>query len=198
MRSKVWKAITEYLQKYVDSKNDTVLELGAGYCDFINNIVAKKKIAIDTNKDVMKYVDKDVLFYENSSCNLNAVDDYSVNVVFASNLFEHLDHTEIDDSLREAKRVLVSGGKLIVIQPNFRYSYREYFDDYTHKTAYSHISLSSKLHSAGFIKALVIPRFLPLTMDSKLPKSYLLTKIYLSFPFKPFAKQMMLIFNKAK
>ena len=51
-RSKVWRAITEYLQKYVNDKTDCVLDLGAGYCDFINNINAPIKFPVGTTADI--------------------------------------------------------------------------------------------------------------------------------------------------
>ena len=49
-RHKVWKAICEYLQKYID-KNASILEIGAGYCDFINQIKASRKVALDIDEN---------------------------------------------------------------------------------------------------------------------------------------------------
>ena len=53
-RNVVWEAIAEYLQKYIPY-NSMVLDCGAGYCDFINNIQVKNKYAIDIDKSILKY-----------------------------------------------------------------------------------------------------------------------------------------------
>ncbi len=48
-REVMWKILCKnYFQKFL-KKNDTVLDLAAGYCEFINNIKCKNKIAVDLN-----------------------------------------------------------------------------------------------------------------------------------------------------
>ena len=39
-----WRPICRYLQRYVDPRG-TTLDLGAGYCHFINKIVSLEKLA---------------------------------------------------------------------------------------------------------------------------------------------------------
>ena len=48
-------------------------------------------------------------------------EDHSVNVVYASHMVEHLDPEEAAAFLREARRVLVSGGTLRLALPNLRW-----------------------------------------------------------------------------
>ena len=193
-RIKVWKAITEYLQPYVGD-NKTVFDLGAGYGDFINLIKAKKKYALDISADVKDYINKDVVFIHKPSTSLEDLPTNSVDVVFSSNLMEHLDRAQLDQTMKGVKRSMKSGGVLILIGPNFRYAYREYFDDYTHKTIFTHVSLADLMFEYGFKPIKVVPKFLPLSLKSKLPKSYLLTKLYLHSPIHPMGKQMLLIFE---
>ena len=195
-RSKVWKAISEYLQKYVDQKNDCVLDLGCGYADFINNIKASRKIAVDINADAKKYCKKDVLFLNESVDHLKAIKKSSVNVIFASNLLEHLDDRELRSLTKEINRILIKNAYLILLQPNFKYAYREYFDDYTHKKIFTHISLKDYFEANEFIAIKVIEKFLPISLKSRLPKSYILTKLYIASFYKPLAKQMLLVFKK--
>jgi|WetSurMetagenome_2_1015567.scaffolds.fasta_scaffold292911_2 ubiquinone/menaquinone biosynthesis C-methylase UbiE len=195
-RTKVWKAITEYLQENIRTDSDTVLDLGAGYCDFINNIKACKKIAIDINPETIQFCNSEVKFYCASVDNISALDENSVDVLFASNLLEHLDDAELAATLKEISRVVKKGAKIILIQPNYRYSYKEYFDDYTHKKIFTHISLKDYFQANGFEALKVYPKFLPFSLKSRLPKSYMLTKIYLLSFWKPMAKQMLLIFRK--
>ena len=190
----VWKAITEYLQPYV-GLNKTVLDLGSGYGDFINLIKAKKKYALDISLGVKNYINKEVVFINKPSTSLEDIPTNSLDVVFSSNLMEHLDRTQLDQTMEGVKRCIRNGGVLILIGPNFRYAYREYFDDYTHKTIFTHISLADAMFEYGFKSVKIIPRFLPLSLKSKLPKSYLLTKMYLNSPIRPLGKQMLLIFE---
>ncbi len=196
-RTKVWRAITEFLQKFINEEA-TVLDLGSGYGDFINNIRAKKKIATDINPEAKKYCSKGVIFIKALSTDLSSVDSKSVDTVFASNLFEHLDELQIQETIKEIKRILKKNGKLIVIQPNFRYAYKGYFDDFTHKSIFTHVSFCDLFVASGFKVDICMPKFLPLTLKSKLPKSYWLTKMYINNPIKPLSGQMLLIFSKER
>ena len=48
-RMEVWQALTRhYFQRWVKS-TDTVMDVGAGYCEFINSIKAARKFALDSN-----------------------------------------------------------------------------------------------------------------------------------------------------
>lgn len=195
-RTKVWKAINEYLQKFVP-REATVLDLGCGYADFINGIKAKKKYAIDLNPEMARNIrDKETTFTAQSALDEFSLPDLSADVVFASNFMEHFDNDELDVLLSNIKAKLKPAGKLILIQPNIYYAYREYWDDYTHKKAFSHSSLSDFLKSHDFNIIHTEKKFIPFSLKSRLPKSYFLTKMYLKAPFKPFAKQLLMIAKK--
>ncbi|MDP7115954.1 MAG: class I SAM-dependent methyltransferase [Candidatus Woesearchaeota archaeon] len=191
-RDKVWSAIVSHIQKYIP-KEAIVLDLGCGYGNFINNVQAKEKHAIDLNKDFKSHLAENVQFKAGSVLDLKHLKKNYFDVVFASNLLEHLDHKENDSLLQSIKSLLKPEGRLILIQPNYRYSQKKYFDDYTHKTAHSHVSIRDLLNAKGFSVVKLVPRFLPFSLKSKLPKSKLLTKIYLKLPYKPFAKQMLIV-----
>src|ERR1700752_2575571 len=48
-RSEVWETLNQFFfQQWINSQ-DTVLDLGAGYCEFINSVRAKVKLALDLN-----------------------------------------------------------------------------------------------------------------------------------------------------
>ena len=196
-RSRVWKAVAEYLQQFVRHDMDRVLDLGAGYCDFINNIKAREKFAVDMNPQGAQFCGPGVSFFCASATDLGVLATDSVDVLFASNLLEHLDDGEMACAMNEFHRVLAPGGRVILMQPNFRYAYREYFDDYTHKKIFTHISLRDFFQANGFEAIRVQPRFLPFSLKSRLPKSYFLTKLYLLSPYKPMAGQMLLVLKKA-
>ena len=67
-----------------------VLDLGAGYGDFINAVSARRRIAVDTWPGVADHVDGGVETHVTPVTRLEAIEPGSVDYAFASNLFEHL------------------------------------------------------------------------------------------------------------
>lgn len=191
-RAKVWRAICEDLQRHIDP-GGVVCDLGCGYGDFINTIRAREKLAVDTSSESARHLDPSVRFLQTRADDLSGIGPHTVDVVFASNLLEHLDDEELSRTLAEVRRVLRPGGTFIALQPNYRYCYREYFDDYTHKKVLSHISLSDLLAAEGFEPVQVRPRYLPLSFKSVFPKSYWLTKLYLGLRIGFLGKQMLMV-----
>jgi SAM-dependent methyltransferase len=53
---------------------------------------------------------------------------------------EHLNNP--DKFLIEARRVLKPGGKILCLVPDWESNYKIYFDDFTHKTPFTKISLN--------------------------------------------------------
>jgi SAM-dependent methyltransferase len=191
-RRRVWQAICEYLQPWVPGKA-RVLDIGAGYCDFINQIHAATKIAADRNPDVAGHCGPDVRFLEMPSIQALDLPASSVDVVFASNFLEHLSEPDLAALFDRLASILAPGGRLILIQPNYYYSVREYWDDFTHLKAFSHTSLGDFLRSRGYDILRMEKRFIPFSFKTVLPKSYFLTRLYLSLPVRPLAKQMLFV-----
>jgi ubiquinone/menaquinone biosynthesis C-methylase UbiE len=124
---------------------------------------------------------------------LGELDDASFDVVFASNLLEHLERAQSDQLLAEAVRVLRPGGRLILLQPNFRLQPGRYFDDYTHVAIFTDQSLRDYLAAGGWQVEHVAPRFLPLSMRSRGSSLSFLVPWYLRSPVKPLAGQMLVV-----
>jgi ubiquinone/menaquinone biosynthesis C-methylase UbiE len=197
-RNVVWKEIVRFLNPFLAGK-DTILDLGAGYCDFINTVTASHKIAVDISPELANYADKDVKQVNTLATDLSAVASSSVDVVFSSNLLEHLDDTELALCMKEVKRVLKNGGLFITMQPNYRLAYKTYFDDFTHKKVFSDESLKGFLVSQGFDVLRSYPRFLPFSLKSRpsiIPVSSYIVRLYLMLPWKPFAGQMLFVSKK--
>jgi SAM-dependent methyltransferase len=190
-RTVLWRALWHYYFSRLIRPEDCVLDLGCGYGDFINSVVAARRVAIDVWEDFPRHLEPGVEAIVGSVTDLEGIEDDTVDFAFASNLFEHLSQAEFRSVLRQVARKLKHRGTLNILQPNYRYAYREYFDDYTHVTVYSHISLTDFLVANRFEVVASHPRFLPLTIKSRLPVSPLLIGAYLVAPFKPMAKQML-------
>jgi SAM-dependent methyltransferase len=191
----LWKVLcADYLQRYVNA-TDTVVDLGAGYGEFINNIRAAKKIAVDLNEDTADALDPEVTFALSAGARVPDMQDGAADVVFASNFFEHmLSKAELMETLREIARLLHTGGRLLVLQPNIRFAYREYWDYFDHHVALSDRSLAEAVEMSGFRVTDVRPRFLPYTTKSRLPQHPALLRLYLRVPPLQwlFGKQMFL------
>jgi ubiquinone/menaquinone biosynthesis C-methylase UbiE len=191
-RAGTWRVICRHLARYVP-ETARVLDLGAGYCSFVNAVRAGEKHALDANPGFVQFAAPGVHTHVGRCHALSAFPAAHFDVVFASNLLEHLAGSELEETLREVRRVLRPGGRFVLIQPNFRYCVREYFDDYTHRTVFTHVSLADLLRAHDFEVEQVTPRFLPLSFKSRLPAWPWLVDLYLRSPWRPFAKQMLVV-----
>lgn len=200
-KNNMWKILcTSFFQKYID-KNAVIVDVAAGYCEFINNIDAREKIAIDMNPDVKKFASKDVKVIE---ANVFDMDKYlekgKVNVFFVSNFLEHLDSKEsIIRLVRLMKELLACGGRILVLQPNIRFAKGKYWDFIDHKMALTEKALIETADMCGLKVEKCITRFLPYTTKSALPKTGWIIKMYLYLmPLSGFlwGKQSFLVLSK--
>ena len=143
-REIAWREIIRFLKPYIPS-DSTVVDLGAGYCDFINQVKAGKKYAVDYSPDLSNFAADDVEKVNTLASDLSAIETNSIDVVHSSNLFEHFTDEELVKTINEVKRILKKGGKLILMGPNFRLQPGRYFDDHTHKKIFTDSSLESFL-----------------------------------------------------
>ena len=196
-RTVLWRSLWKYrFSKYVQP-GDCVLELGSGYGDFINSVEAKRRVAVDSWPEFIRHLASGVEGHVGNAVELSFLDDRSVNFAFASNLVEHLSQDDFVRMLRELRRKLAIGGRLALLQPNFRYAFREYFDDYTHVAVYTHLSLCDLLRAEGFEILECYPKFLPLTIKSRFKVWPFLIWFYLNSPLKPLGKQMLVVARAA-
>ena len=191
-RTKIWQHLCNYLQRWIRT-DAAVLELGAGWCDFSNNVKAKRVVAMDMDSTVARAAAEHVEPVIGDCTDLGKFGGAEFDVVFASNLLEHLDRAAASRLLSEAMRVLRPGGRLILLQPNFRLQPGRYFDDFTHVAIFTDQSLSDYLAAGGWQIEHVAARFLPLSMRSRGSSLSFLVPAYLRSPVKPLAGQMLLV-----
>ena len=191
----VWRAIAAYVQRWVH-KDDGLLEWGAGYGEFSAAVEAKRKWALDMNPALVSHWGAGVAPLIQSALEPLPLPSGSLGTALASNFFEHFTLEQGEQILRETWRMLRVGGRLIVVQPNFRLEPRRYFDDYTHRTAYTDNGFCDFLRANGFRVVHVEPRFTPFSMKSRLPTAGWLIKLYLALPWRPFAGQFLVVAEK--
>ncbi|MDD5109055.1 MAG: class I SAM-dependent methyltransferase [Candidatus Omnitrophica bacterium] len=200
-KNNLWKVLCkDFLQDFINP-DSSVLDLGAGFCEFINNIKAKIKYAVDINPQLKEYANREVHVINTHSANLQGINTGSLDVVFSSEFFEHLKNKEeLFLTLKEAHRVLREGGRLIIICPNIRYVGHRYWDFIDHGLPLTHLGMREALLVNKYTLIKLIPRFLPYTTKSCLPKNLFLLKMYLKMPFlwRIFGSQMFIIAQKEK
>jgi SAM-dependent methyltransferase len=180
-KARVWDTLCRhFFQRYVRG-DDAVVDLGAGMCEFINTIRCGRKIAVDPSPAVRRFAGPDVEVLQTVSTDLGALADGSVDVVFASNFFEHLPDTDAFlTTLREARRVLRPGGSILILQPNIAAVGGRFWDFLDHSLPLTERTVTEALAVTGFEIREVRARFLPYTTKSRLPKHPLLVRLYLA------------------
>ena len=198
-RERLWRILTRnFFQQWV-RPSDTVLDVGAGYCEFINSIQASRKYALDLNPATSSKAAPDVTVLPQDVSRSWAMDPETVNVVFSSNFFEHLPtRDDLQHCLQEIYRVLRPGGRLLAMGPNIRFCYDVYWDFFDHYLPLSDRSLAEALELAGFAIERVIPRFLPYTMKGKKPPADIFVRVYLGLPscWRFLGKQFFVVASK--
>jgi hypothetical protein len=192
-RETLWRTLIRYYFQSQIPPSATVLEFGAGYGHFINNVKAARRLALDQRDGFANYLQPGVEPHVDAVSDLTFVEDNSVDFVLASNLFERVsqeDFASVSDQLRSKLR---PGGTLNVLQPNYRFACREYFDDYSHCTIYSDIGICGFLQANAYDVIHCHPRFMPLTIKSGLKVSPLLIRLYLASPIRPLGKKMLVV-----
>jgi SAM-dependent methyltransferase len=196
-RNNVWREISEFIHQFSGSPQK-VLDPGCGLGEFINYSPASERWASDLGMNGST-IDKSVKFISGSFLDIELPDDY-FDLIFISNVLEHLvSQVEVNDFLQQARRKTRSGGRIIIMGPNYKYCAKEYFDCADHSTILTHISIEEHLVTAGFSLDSTIARFIPYSFRSNLPSNSFITRFYLKMPliWKIFGKQFLVMASKS-
>lgn len=180
-KARLWRVICrEFFAGYVPD-DACVVDLGAGYCDFINNVSARRRIAVDLNPDTVRFAAPGVEVFRLPLEDLSAaVDSGTVDLAFASNVFEHLrGPDELLKVLTNVRTALRPGGRIMIMQPNVRLVGGAFWDFFDHTLPLTERGMTEALEVAGFRVIECRARFLPYTIKSRLPQWACLVRMYL-------------------
>ncbi len=159
-----------------------MLDPAAGWGEFINAVPASERWLVDAvefpehHRDPMvKAIFADIRDVELPNAYFEGI--------FVSNFLEHLAKPDdIADFLAQMRQTIAPGGRIVVMGPNFKYAWKQYFDFADHVLPLTHVTVLEHLAAAGFEVESVAPRFLPYSFTGRLPAWPVLTRLYLRAP----------------
>jgi SAM-dependent methyltransferase len=200
-RNRVWQVLTADFFSHWIRPSDRVLDLGCGYCQFINHIACAEKYGMDLNPSAVDYAAKNVTLISRDCSARWPFEDNFLDAIFSSNFFEHLPTKDaLENTLREGLRCLKPGGKLIALGPNIRYLGGHYWDFFDHYLALTDRSLVEVLEKTGFSILNRVSRFLPFTMVDSREYPLFFIRLYLRVPLAwiVMGKQFLVVATKPK
>jgi SAM-dependent methyltransferase len=182
-RNNVWKILTsEFFSRWI-KPSDTILDLGCGYGEFINNVAGATKFAMDLNPSAKDNLNPGIKLLEQDCSQPWPLPPNSLDVVFTSNFFEHLPSKQaLQATLAEAFRCLKPNGRLIALGPNIKYLPGEYWDFFDHYLPLTELSLSEVLTLTGYRVEESIARFLPYSMSQGSQPPLWMLRLFLKLP----------------
>ncbi len=182
-REKVWGVLCQFFARWIPA-NATVLDLGCGYCEFINAVTARRKYAMDLNAEAGKRVAPGVIMLQQDCSAPWEMAPGELDAIFTSNFFEHLpDKAALERTLQNALRALRPGGKLVMMGPNIKCVPGAYWDYFDHFIPLTELSLSEVLRKTGFEIEVCRARFLPYTMSQGRTYPTWMLRLYLELPW---------------
>ena len=196
----VWEVLVrEYFQSLIPS-DGIVLDVGCGFCHFLNAVQAKERIGVDANPDAARYAQPGVEVRTVENLSLGDLQPEHFDIIFISNFLEHLkDGAQVLALLQRVRELLSPRGRVVILQPNFRLLGWRYFDFIDHKLILTDSGIREALDLAALTLEREVVRFLPYTSKSRLPRRPALVSLYLRLPifWYFFGKQSLFVARRA-
>ncbi len=161
--------LSSYLfNNYKLQKGQKILEPGCGRGEFLNGF---RKLGMEVyGCDISPQAGEELNNIEVKQTDIEndplPYDDNFFDVVFSKSLLEHLIHP--DHYLLEVNRILKPGGKVLTLVPDWESNYKIYFDDFTHRTPFTKVSLNDIYLMCDYVNVEII-KFRQLPIVWKLP-----------------------------
>ena len=198
-RQAVWRVLIQDCFQAYFRTTDTVLDLGCGYGEFINQVQSASRFAMDLNPDAPKRVQPEVKCLLQDCSAPWPLADNSLDLVFTSNFFEHLpDKPALGRTLDQALRCLKRGGRLVAMGPNIKFVPGAYWDFWDHYLPLTEESLKEALQNRGFEIERCVGRFLPyrITKGPRYPLFFLRMCLRLPLAWRILGKQFLVVATK--
>jgi SAM-dependent methyltransferase len=198
-RQRVWDVLVSDFFFNLAPPGGAVLDLGCGHGEFINQVNGATRYAMDLNPDSGSHLDAGVCWLQQDCAAEWPLSDGVLDLVFTSNLFEHLpDKSTLVATLKEAYRCLRPGGHFVALGPNIKYVGGAYWDFWDHHLPLTDASMAEVLETVGFKLQRVVSRFLPYSMSGGRRYPLLFLRIYLRLPMAwwLFGRQFLIVATK--
>jgi SAM-dependent methyltransferase len=192
--------LTHYLsERYLlGYRGARLLDLGCGRGEFLHGFSKQgfRATGVDRSRPSQPRFPERVIEVDYEKAPL-PFEDSSFDVLFNKSVFEHV--TDIGRVLAECQRVLVPGGRMVSLVPDWSAQWSHFYDDWTHVRPFTLTGLRDCVQGHGFtIRNALRFRQLPLLWErpylSPLADAAALLPTSLkSFKFVRFAKEWMLL-----
>lgn len=185
----------QFLSGYAGGR---LLDLGSGRGEFLHGFaeLGFQAMGADRSRPSQPRFSEPVfeVDYEKQALPLG---DASLDVIFNKSVFEHVH--DIGRVLGECRRVLVPGGRMISMVPDWTAQFRHFYDDWTHVRPFTLTGLKECLSSHGFrVRTAIRFRQLPLLWERPYLRpladvATLLPRPFKRFKFVRFSQEWMLL-----
>ena len=143
-----------------------LLEPGCGRGEFLNGFRKKgmKCYGLDMSPHAGSLIEEVEIRQANVEKDTLPFGDSTFDFVYNKSLLEHLHQP--DCFMKEAYRILKPGGVLLSLVPDWEANYKTYYDDYTHRTPFTSVSLTDIYRLCDFCNVEVFKfRQLPIVWE---------------------------------
>ncbi len=136
-------------KEYLAGRRGALLDLGSGRGEFLHAFANQgfSAVGVDRCRPTEKRFAERIAIADFETDAL-PFEDQAFDVIFNKSVFEHT--RDITHLLNECHRVLVPGGRMISLVPDWRAQWRHFFDDWTHVRPFTVVGLSECLTCHGF------------------------------------------------
>jgi len=144
------KFIIYLIKRFEIKKKQKVLELGCGRGEFLNEFVNNglEGYGVDISNYCKEFF-PNINFKKTDMTNEKLpYEDNFFDIVYSKSVIEHFYYPNI--IFDEAYRVLKPGGMIITLTPEWQYIYKSFYEDFTHRTPFTNVSLRDIQQMSGF------------------------------------------------
>lgn len=189
--------LVKYLVRKFKIGNKTLLEAGVGRSEHLKIFeeIGVKTFGFDSDTSALNF-NKNIKIFD-SETEIWPYSENSFDVIYSKSFIEHLKEPNL--FFKNAFKILRPGGLLITLTPDWESNYKKFYDDFTHRSPFTRISLQKIMEYNNFENSTVI-KFRQLPIVWKYPKLNLICDLIAPFvpvrteqKFLRWSRELMLI-----